>query len=172
MTYLIISMLHDVGYQISALNLVALSSRAVDVYKAAATVYASATVVSGPSAFNLTSYIDRGLSTALNAGDADLLGRTIALSASSFASSINCTAALPQVLQTLPLPQCILIPTLIPLLMTVSPLLTTTTVLCGAQPPSMRGRPRRLQQPPPQHVRRLPEHLQGRCGGEQQRMRL
>lgn len=87
--------------QVSASNLVALSSRAVDVYKAAATAYTSATVVStpssGPNAFNLTSYINRGLSTALNAGDADLLGRTIALSASSFASSINCTATPPQV---------------------------------------------------------------------------
>ena len=87
--------------QVTALNLVSLSSRAVDVYKAAATAYAFATVysstVSGSNAFNLTSYIDRGLSTALNAGDADLLGRTIALSASSFASSINCTIAPPQV---------------------------------------------------------------------------
>ena len=108
--------LYNVVYQVSASNLVALSSRAVDVYKAAATAYASATVVSSSNTFNLTSYINKGLSTALNTGDADLLGRTIALSASSFSSTINCTATPPQVRMKMPLPLCVVIHSILSLM--------------------------------------------------------
>jgi hypothetical protein len=68
-----------------AAQAIALLTHATDIYKSTGNATNYAAVAPALAALNITAVVNAGLAAAINNGDADLLGRTVALAASSLA---------------------------------------------------------------------------------------